>query len=92
MGELRPHYETLQSIYDISDEFFELFLGPTLGYTCAYFERDDMTLDEAQNAKFDLALGQAEPPAGYDAARHRLRLGRRYATGDRNLTTSTSSA
>src|SRR4029077_21298603 len=58
MGELRPHYETLQSIYDISDEFFELFLGPTLGYTCAYFERDDMTLDEAQNAKFDLALGK----------------------------------
>ena len=31
MGELRPHYEILQSIYDISDEFFELFLGPTFG-------------------------------------------------------------
>jgi cyclopropane-fatty-acyl-phospholipid synthase len=58
MVELRPQYETLQSIYDISDGFFELFLGPTLGYTCAYFERDDMTLDEAQNAKFDLALGK----------------------------------
>lgn len=58
MGVLRPHYETLQSIYDISDEFFELFLGPTMAYTCAYFERDDMTLDEAQNAKFDLALGK----------------------------------
>src|ERR1700757_3712726 len=58
MVELRPQYETLQSIYDISSEFFELFLGPTLGYTCAYFERDDMTLDEAQNAKFDLALGK----------------------------------
>jgi cyclopropane-fatty-acyl-phospholipid synthase len=35
-----------------------LFLGPTFWYTCAYFERDDMTLDEAQNAKFDLALGK----------------------------------
>ncbi|UNB53816.1 cyclopropane mycolic acid synthase family methyltransferase [Mycolicibacterium sp. YH-1] len=58
MGVLRPHYETLQSIYDISDEFFELFLGPTMAYTCAYFERDDMTLDAAQNAKFDLALGK----------------------------------
>jgi cyclopropane fatty-acyl-phospholipid synthase-like methyltransferase len=43
---------------DISDEFFELFLGPTFGYTCAYFERDDMPLDEAQNAKFDLAMGK----------------------------------
>ncbi|OBG37763.1 SAM-dependent methyltransferase, partial [Mycobacterium alsense] len=47
-----------QSIYDVSDEFFALFLDPTMGYTCAYFERDDMTLEEAQNAKFDLALGK----------------------------------
>src|SRR5258708_20460116 len=47
MGELVPHYETLQSIYDISDEFFELFLGPTFGHTCAYFARDDMHLDHA---------------------------------------------
>jgi len=29
-----------------------------MGYSCAYFERDDMTLDEAQVAKFDLALGK----------------------------------
>src|SRR5258708_21869937 len=58
MGELVPHYETLQSIYDISDEFFELLVGPSFGYTCACVERDDMTLDETQNAKFDLALGK----------------------------------
>ncbi|AKN18296.1 mycolic acid synthase UmaA [Mycobacterium haemophilum DSM 44634] len=58
MTELRPFYEESQSIYDVSDEFFALFLDPTMGYTCAYFERDDMTLEEAQNAKFDLALGK----------------------------------
>jgi cyclopropane-fatty-acyl-phospholipid synthase len=58
MTSLRPYYEESQSIYDISDEFFALFLDPTMGYTCAYFERDDMTLEEAQNAKFDLALGK----------------------------------
>jgi cyclopropane-fatty-acyl-phospholipid synthase len=55
---LTPFYETSQSIYDLNDDFFALFLGPTMGYTCAYFERDDMTLDEAQVAKFDLALGK----------------------------------
>jgi cyclopropane-fatty-acyl-phospholipid synthase len=55
---LTPYYEESQSIYDISDEFFGLFLDPTMGYTCAYFERDDMSLEEAQNAKFDLALGK----------------------------------
>lgn len=58
MAKLRPYYEESQSIYDVSDEFFALFLDPTMGYTCAYFERDDMTLEEAQNAKFDLALGK----------------------------------
>lgn len=58
MTQLRPYYEESQSIYDVSDEFFSLFLDPTMGYTCAYFERDDMTLEEAQNAKFDLALGK----------------------------------
>jgi len=55
---MTPYYEESQSIYDVSNEFFALFLGPTMGYTCSYFERDDMTLDEAQVAKFDLALGK----------------------------------
>ena len=56
--EMKPYYEESQGIYDVSDDFFALFLDPTMGYTCAYFERDDMTLEEAQNAKFDLALGK----------------------------------
>jgi cyclopropane fatty-acyl-phospholipid synthase-like methyltransferase len=38
--------------------FFRLFLDPTQTYSCAYFERDDMTLEEAQIAKIDLALGK----------------------------------
>lgn len=58
MPKLEPYYEESQSIYDVSNEFFALFLDATMGYTCAYFERDDMTLEEAQIAKFDLALGK----------------------------------
>ncbi len=56
MAELKPYYEESQAAYDISDEFFGLFLDPNMVYTCAYFERDDMTLEEAQLAKLDLAL------------------------------------
>ncbi|WP_220020217.1 mycolic acid methyltransferase MmaA1 [Mycobacterium tuberculosis] len=56
MAKLRPYYEESQSAYDISDDFFALFLDPNMVYTCAYFERDDMTLEEAQLAKVDLAL------------------------------------
>ena len=63
-GGLTPDYETSQSIYDLNDDFFALFLGPTMGYTCSYFERDDMTLDEAQVAKFDLALGKLNLETG----------------------------
>src|SRR6201988_1311467 len=56
MAELKPYYADSQAAYDISDDFFGLFLDSTWVYTCAYFERDDMTLQEAQIAKVDLAL------------------------------------
>jgi len=56
--DLTPYYEESQSIYDVSNEFFALWLGPTMGYTCGYYQRDDMNLEESQNAKFELALGK----------------------------------
>ncbi|WP_422749610.1 cyclopropane mycolic acid synthase family methyltransferase [Mycobacterium sp. WMMD1722] len=55
---MTPHFEDVQSHYDLSDDFFRLFLDPTQTYSCAYFERDDMTLEEAQLAKIDLSLGK----------------------------------
>jgi cyclopropane-fatty-acyl-phospholipid synthase len=55
---LTPHFADVQAHYDLSDDFFRLFLDPTHTYSCAYFERDDMTLEEAQIAKIDLALGK----------------------------------
>ena len=55
---LRPHFEDVQAHYDLSDDFYRLFLDPTQTYSCAYFERDDMSLEEAQLAKIDLALGK----------------------------------
>jgi cyclopropane-fatty-acyl-phospholipid synthase len=56
--DLRPHFEDVQAHYDLSDDFFRLFLDPTQTYSCAYFECDDMTLEQAQIAKIDLALGK----------------------------------
>ncbi len=55
---LVPHFADVQAHYDLSDDFFRLFLDPTQTYSCAYFERDDMTLQEAQIAKIDLSLGK----------------------------------
>ncbi|HEY7052624.1 MAG TPA: cyclopropane mycolic acid synthase family methyltransferase [Mycobacterium sp.] len=57
-AKLTPHFEDVQAHYDLSDDFFSLWLDPSRTYSCAYFERDDMTLQEAQTAKVDLALGK----------------------------------
>src|SRR5260370_4189384 len=57
--ELTPHFEEVQAHYDLSDDFFRLFLDPTMTYRCAYFDRlRDITLEEAQIRKVDLALGR----------------------------------
>jgi cyclopropane-fatty-acyl-phospholipid synthase len=50
--------EEVRSHYDLSNDFFRLWQDPTQTYSCAYFERDDMTLEEAQRAKIDLSLGK----------------------------------
>jgi cyclopropane-fatty-acyl-phospholipid synthase len=39
--------------YDLGNELFELVLDPTMSYSCALFERPDMTLHEASLAKLE---------------------------------------
>ncbi|MBH0781661.1 cyclopropane mycolic acid synthase family methyltransferase [Nocardia bovistercoris] len=60
MAALKPFYKDVQSHYDLSDEFYRLFLDPSMTYSCAYFERPEMTLEQAQLAKVDLALGKLD--------------------------------
>ena len=54
----------MQSHYDLSDDFFRLFLDPSMTYSCAYFPREDMTLEQAQRAKIDLSLGKCDLQPG----------------------------
>jgi cyclopropane-fatty-acyl-phospholipid synthase len=39
--------------YDVSNEFYALWLDETMVYSCAYFEHPGATLEEAQFAKLD---------------------------------------
>lgn len=39
--------------YDLSDDFYALWLDPRRVYSCAYFREPDMTLAQAQEAKLD---------------------------------------
>lgn len=39
--------------YDVSNEFYRLWLDERMVYSCAYFEHPGVTLEEAQRAKLD---------------------------------------
>jgi len=40
--------------YDLSNDFYRLWLDDQMVYTCAYFPTPDVSLEEAQEAKLDL--------------------------------------
>jgi cyclopropane-fatty-acyl-phospholipid synthase len=40
--------------YDVSNQFYEWVLGPSMAYTCAVYPTDTATLEEAQAAKHEL--------------------------------------
>ncbi len=57
--------QNIAAHYDLSNEFFELFLDPWMMYSSAIFEHDDQGLDEAAVVKMDrlcrkLELGPAD--------------------------------
>ena len=45
--------KNISSHYDLSNDFFSLWLDPTMTYSGAFFASDDMSLREAQVAKYD---------------------------------------
>lgn len=46
--------EAIKHHYDVSNEFYELVLGPSMAYTCAVYPTQEATLEQAQEHKFDL--------------------------------------
>jgi cyclopropane-fatty-acyl-phospholipid synthase len=45
--------EQIQFHYDVSDDFYALWLDPRRVYSCAYYREPSMTLAQAQEAKLD---------------------------------------
>jgi cyclopropane-fatty-acyl-phospholipid synthase len=56
--------EAIRYHYDVGNEFFALFLDPSMTYSCALFSRGAQTLEEAQRAKLDLIAQKLELKAG----------------------------
>ncbi|HUS38180.1 MAG: class I SAM-dependent methyltransferase [Pirellulales bacterium] len=63
--QMRPFFEDVRAHYDTLPAFFALFLDPTMTYSSGYFEREDMTLEEAQIAKIDMSLRKAGVQPGH---------------------------
>src|SRR6202044_2398260 len=45
--------EAIRFHYDVSNEFYKLWLDRAMVYSCGYFQRADAELDEAQQAKLE---------------------------------------
>ncbi|MCU0708159.1 MAG: cyclopropane-fatty-acyl-phospholipid synthase family protein [Pirellula sp.] len=50
----RNNTDYIQFHYDVGNEFYELFLGKEMVYTCAYFTDWSNSLDQAQHDKLDM--------------------------------------
>jgi cyclopropane-fatty-acyl-phospholipid synthase len=46
--------EAVRHHYDVPESFYRLVLGPTMVYSCAYFDSPDDSLEEAQERKLEL--------------------------------------
>ncbi|WP_269855755.1 SAM-dependent methyltransferase [Streptomyces sp. RPT161] len=46
--------EAIHHHYDVGNTFYERVLGPSMVYSCAYWQQPGGTLEEAQEAKLDL--------------------------------------
>jgi len=46
--------------YDLGNDFFQLFLDPTMTYSCAFFTSKDETLEDAQKNKYQKIIAKAD--------------------------------
>ncbi|HEV7715337.1 MAG TPA: cyclopropane-fatty-acyl-phospholipid synthase family protein, partial [Steroidobacteraceae bacterium] len=77
--------ENIHHHYDIGNDFYSLWLGRTMAYTCAYYPQPDATLDDAQIAKFDhvcrklqLRSGETVVEAGFGWGGLAMHMARHY--------------
>lgn len=50
----RTSRRNIEEHYDLSNDFFRLWLDPTMTYSCAYWDGPGLTLEQAQVRKYDV--------------------------------------
>lgn len=48
--------QSISAHYDLSNDFYRLFLGPSMTYTCAYYPEPTSSLEDAQQNKYRLVF------------------------------------
>lgn len=56
--------EVIHHHYDVSNAFYEYVLGPSMTYTCACYEDEGQTLEQAQENKYRLVFDKLNLKAG----------------------------
>lgn len=54
----------VRSHYDLGNDFYSLWLGETMNYSCAYFQQEDDSLDQAQEQKTARILAKLQLSPG----------------------------
>ena len=63
----KPHEDSRRAIahhYDLSNEFYALFLDPEMVYTCAWYRNDTVDLAQAQTDKLELVCRKLDLKPG----------------------------
>ena len=56
--------KNIHAHYDIGNDFYQLWLDPSMTYSSALFQHDQQSLQEAQHAKYDRLLDQLQLKRG----------------------------
>lgn len=67
----RGNRRNIEAHYDLGNEFFEVFLDPSMTYSCGIFEAGDDSLERAQRRKIATIIEKAEVRADH----HVLEIG-----------------
>lgn len=61
---VKDNKKDIAAHYDIGNDFYKMWLDPTMTYSCAYFEHPDDTLEQAQMNKVMHILHKLHPKQG----------------------------
>lgn len=69
-GQLKPNTRrraksNIHAHYDLGNDFYELWLDPTMSYSSAIFAEPGQSMVQGQHAKYDRILDRLDGPAGH---------------------------